>query len=494
MNTLVIAELHEGSLRKSTHSGHHLRPQVGAPFAILLLGSDVKNAVTEAAAFGAEKVLVASDASLKDAVAERYAPTVAQVAKSGNFDVIVVTASSYGKDPRRAGRQLGAGYVPDISGVKNEGGKITFRRPVYAGNAYGNAEIQTPVKVVSVRQSEFSAAEPSGGNSPSENVAVALPMRRRRASNSSRWKPPRASDRIWAKRRSSSRAGAPSRALCRSARSAGQLARRCRRCKPRGVRRRLCARRSYKSAKPVAWWHRSSISPSAFGRDSALGRNEGLEEHRAINKDPEARSSNGRLRLGARPFHSRPRADHGTEKGLALSWRERVNRHDARSARKKESRAERTASWRPGALAVFLSLCPKRNRGTRVTHRRELPRPRRKYRPQSFEESWSDRSMSRARWPMPSRATAWPTRFSSRRPRRGENDQRAAPGKVPQLLGRGRHRHMDTMSLPLRFLAAARNLAGGASQGSLAVPSAPKQLRHFARAARWSFSPRRGRP
>jgi len=36
---------------------------VGAPFTILLLGGDVKNAVTEAAAFGAQKVLVASDAS-----------------------------------------------------------------------------------------------------------------------------------------------------------------------------------------------------------------------------------------------------------------------------------------------------------------------------------------------------------------------------------------------------------------------------------------------
>ncbi|HWL85468.1 MAG TPA: electron transfer flavoprotein subunit alpha/FixB family protein, partial [Polyangiaceae bacterium] len=174
MNTLVIAELHEGSLRKSTHSAIAFARQVGAPFTILLLGGDVKNAMTEAAAFGAQKVLVASDASLKEPVAERYAPTVAQVAKSGNFDVIVVTASSYGKDlaPRVAAK-LAAGYVPDISGVKNEGGKITFRRPVYAGNAYGNAEIQTPVKVVSVRQSEFSAAEPSGGNSPSENVAVA---------------------------------------------------------------------------------------------------------------------------------------------------------------------------------------------------------------------------------------------------------------------------------------------------------------------------------
>ena len=173
MNILVIAELHEGSLRKSTHSAVTFARQAGAPFSILVLGAGAKDAATEAASFGAQKVLVADDASLKDPLAERYAPVVAHVAKSGNFDVITVTASSYGKDlaPRVAAK-LGAGYVTDISGVKNDGGKLTFKRPTYAGNAFGFAQIQTPVQVVSVRQSEFSAAEPSGGNSPIESVAV----------------------------------------------------------------------------------------------------------------------------------------------------------------------------------------------------------------------------------------------------------------------------------------------------------------------------------
>ncbi|WP_394838504.1 electron transfer flavoprotein subunit alpha/FixB family protein [Pendulispora rubella] len=174
MNILVIAELHEDSLRKSTHSAVTFAKNVGAPFSILVLGSGADKAAQEAATFGAQKVLVADDASLKDPLAERYAPVIAQVAKAGNFDVVVVTASSYGKDiaPRVAAK-LGAGYATDISGVKNDGGKLTFKRPVYAGNAFGYCEIQTPVKVVSVRQSEFAAAEPSGGASPVEKIAVA---------------------------------------------------------------------------------------------------------------------------------------------------------------------------------------------------------------------------------------------------------------------------------------------------------------------------------
>ncbi|MFO0678465.1 MAG: electron transfer flavoprotein subunit alpha/FixB family protein [Polyangiaceae bacterium] len=176
-NVLVIAELHEGAVRKATHSAITFAREVtkgGGSFSILVVGGGAKAAAASVAGFGAVKLLVADSADLANYVCEKVAPTVAAVAKAGNFDTIVVTASSFGKDlaPRVAAK-LGAGYAPDISSVKADGGKLVFRRPIFAGNAYGNCEITTPVKVVSVRQSEFTAAEPSGGASPEEVVAVA---------------------------------------------------------------------------------------------------------------------------------------------------------------------------------------------------------------------------------------------------------------------------------------------------------------------------------
>jgi len=172
MKTLVIAELHEGHIRKSTLSAVTFAKQTNAPFSILVLGPGAKAAASEVAAFGAEKVLVSEDASFAQPLAERYAPTVAAVAKGG-FDVIAVTASSFGKDlaPRVAAK-LSAGYAPDISAVKVDGG-LVFKRPMFAGNAYGWCKVTTPTAVVSVRQSEFSAAEPSGGTSAVEDVAAA---------------------------------------------------------------------------------------------------------------------------------------------------------------------------------------------------------------------------------------------------------------------------------------------------------------------------------
>jgi electron transfer flavoprotein alpha subunit len=172
--TLVVAELTDGKVRKSTHSAIAFARQVGAPFSILAMGVGAKATASELAAFGAAKVVTCDDASLASYLCERFAPMVAKVAKDGGFDTVVVTASSYGKDlaPRVAAK-LGAGYAPDINAVKVDGSKRAYRRPMFAGNAFGWCEIATPVHVVSVRQTEFPAAEPSGGASPVEDVAPA---------------------------------------------------------------------------------------------------------------------------------------------------------------------------------------------------------------------------------------------------------------------------------------------------------------------------------
>jgi len=173
---LVVAEAAEGKLKKTTHSAVTFARQaaaaLGGTYSILVIGDALGDAANEAARLGAAKVLVAEDPSLKGYLAERYAPTVAEVGKG--FAVIVGTASAYGKDllPRVAGR-LGAGYATDISEVIASGGALSYKRPMFAGNAYGIAKITTPIQVVSVRQSAFTAAEPQGASAAVEKVAVA---------------------------------------------------------------------------------------------------------------------------------------------------------------------------------------------------------------------------------------------------------------------------------------------------------------------------------
>jgi electron transfer flavoprotein alpha subunit len=175
-DVLVVAELIDKGLRRNTLSAVTLAKQVaqatGGAFDILAIGEGAKAAAAQAQKLGARKVLSAEIAG--GYFAEKYAPTVAEVGKSGGYGLLTATASTYGKDlmPRVAAR-LAAGYASDIRGASVEGGKIKYVRPMYAGNVFGTVSVNTPLQVVTVRQSEFEPAAESGGASAIAEVAVA---------------------------------------------------------------------------------------------------------------------------------------------------------------------------------------------------------------------------------------------------------------------------------------------------------------------------------
>jgi electron transfer flavoprotein alpha subunit len=178
-NALVVAELTlEGKLKNATLSAitfaKRALPALGGSFSILVLGSSTGAAAAELTGFGADKILTCEDPSLENYVAEHFAPTVAAVGK--DYALIVATATSQGKDllPRVAAR-LDAAYAGDCSDVTPEGGKLRYKRPMFAGNVFGSCELSTPIHVATARQSEFDAAQPSGGASPVESVAKAAP-------------------------------------------------------------------------------------------------------------------------------------------------------------------------------------------------------------------------------------------------------------------------------------------------------------------------------
>jgi electron transfer flavoprotein alpha subunit len=175
-DVLVVAELIDKGLRRNTLAAVTLAKQIaegtGGAFDILAIGEGAKAAGEQAAKFGARKVLTAEVAG--GYLAEKYAPTIAATAQSGNYGVVTATASTYGKDllPRVAAR-LGAGYVSDIKRASIDGGKIAYQRPMYAGNVFGTVSVNTKVQVVTVRQSEFAAATEGGAASALQEVAVA---------------------------------------------------------------------------------------------------------------------------------------------------------------------------------------------------------------------------------------------------------------------------------------------------------------------------------
>jgi electron transfer flavoprotein alpha subunit len=165
-NVLVVAEQVHGTLRKATlhalAAGREVAGRTGGTLHVALLGKGIGAVADELASYGGD-VHVADAPVLEHAIAEAYAPVVADLAKAVDATYIGAAATAFGKDllPRVAAR-LAAGMATEVLSFGGDGTAITFRRPMWAGNVLAEVEIATPVKVFTVRATEFPAAAKEG--------------------------------------------------------------------------------------------------------------------------------------------------------------------------------------------------------------------------------------------------------------------------------------------------------------------------------------------
>ena len=165
-NVLIVAEQHRGQLRKATFhaigAGREVARRTGGKLVVALLGSGVRALAQELAAHGAD-VQVADAPALEPYLAESHAPVVADMARAAGATYVGAAATAFGKDllPRVAGR-LGAAMATEVLGFGGEGPSVTFTRPMWAGNVIAEVELATPVKVFTVRATEFAPAAREG--------------------------------------------------------------------------------------------------------------------------------------------------------------------------------------------------------------------------------------------------------------------------------------------------------------------------------------------
>jgi electron transfer flavoprotein alpha subunit len=171
-NVLVVAELKNG-LRKTTLPSITFAKQAaqklgGQVHALVAGESDVAAAAEELRKYGVAVVWTASSPALKSYTAEAFAKATLKAAESAQAGIVCASATSQGRDylPRVAAR-LGAGMASDIVGVEDIGGKMAFKRPMFAGNLHQWVEITTDRKVVSVRPTDF---DPPAAGAPGGEV------------------------------------------------------------------------------------------------------------------------------------------------------------------------------------------------------------------------------------------------------------------------------------------------------------------------------------
>ncbi|WNG44663.1 electron transfer flavoprotein subunit alpha/FixB family protein [Archangium minus] len=169
---LIVAEQQpDGNLRKATlnalGAGKQLADKAGAELHTVLLSKDPSKVTEELKGLGAKVVHTAAAPEFEHYLAETYAPAIAELAKSIGADYVGMASTAQGKDlmPRVAAR-LQAAMATDVMGFNGSGADITFTRPMWAGNVFAEVKLTTPVKVFTLRATEFPAVQ--GGQGAAE--------------------------------------------------------------------------------------------------------------------------------------------------------------------------------------------------------------------------------------------------------------------------------------------------------------------------------------
>lgn len=159
MKILIYAEHREGALRKITFENITLAKQLGQPFEVAVIGGK-EEFKADLEKYGADKVVFYNNTNLSDYSPDGYAKILAQAVQSRGADVLLMGATSTGKDlgPRVSSR-LNAAMATDCTSVEVEGDNLKLVRPMYAGKVLATIRLQSAIKVVTVRPNVYPAAE-----------------------------------------------------------------------------------------------------------------------------------------------------------------------------------------------------------------------------------------------------------------------------------------------------------------------------------------------
>ncbi len=177
---LVVVEYTNGKVSKSTYEMAGCARQLGreGPVTALVLGSGVA-AIASEVALVFDQVLVADHAELAQYDAEVWAAAVAQIAREGEANTVLIGGSRSGREySPRVAVKLDAPLLEDAISVVDANGTLTAERYTYLARVTEKVEADAPVVVVTIKQGAFTAAMPGNQVAEQFDVDLNLPQRR----------------------------------------------------------------------------------------------------------------------------------------------------------------------------------------------------------------------------------------------------------------------------------------------------------------------------
>jgi len=152
-----------------------LAAELGIEAEAILIGNAVASAAAELGSYGIKKVVIAEDPKLEKYSTTAYSKILAEAAKQRGADIIILSATSMGKDiSPRVSAKLEAGLVVDCTEIKTDGGNIIATRPVYAGKALIDVKVTSTVKIFTLRPNVFKPVNVDGVTAETEKINFEL--------------------------------------------------------------------------------------------------------------------------------------------------------------------------------------------------------------------------------------------------------------------------------------------------------------------------------
>ncbi len=165
-NILVWIETFRGKAVPASYEclGEAKKLANGGQVTAAVFGENAGAIANEAITFGANQAIVCEDATLADYRAEPYVALLAKVASDLKPDVIMMSASTRGRDVSSGlVVELEAGAIVDCIAIEEQGDQLIATRPVYAGKLLSHVVVRKAPAIITTRSRAFPMPEVVAG-------------------------------------------------------------------------------------------------------------------------------------------------------------------------------------------------------------------------------------------------------------------------------------------------------------------------------------------
>ncbi|MFO7643926.1 MAG: electron transfer flavoprotein subunit alpha/FixB family protein [Desulfosarcina sp.] len=175
---LAITEQADGVFKNISFevisAGRKLADKTGGPLIAAVMGAGIEAIAPQAAAYGADRILVADHEGLKDGLSDACIAAAGQLVAQSDPAVVIVGATAIGRDiAARLSARLNAPMAMDCVDVRMDGDRVVVARPMYGGKILADVGLSGSPAIVAIRPRAMKAVAATGAGEV-ERVTVSL--------------------------------------------------------------------------------------------------------------------------------------------------------------------------------------------------------------------------------------------------------------------------------------------------------------------------------